>query len=187
MQCYPAMHGFQYKNVLNTIGNCCILVRCMSNDEYMKEALKEAKIAFNLGEVPIGAVIVKDGEIIARGHNLTETSKDPTAHAEMIAIRQAAEVLGGWRLPGCSMYVTCEPCSMCSGALIWSRMERLYIGTMDPKAGACGSVFDIVEEPRLNHNVQVARGILEEDCSGILKQFFSELRAKRKKNRRTLV
>lgn len=155
----------------------------MSNDKYMKEALAEAEAAGRLGEVPIGAVIVRDGEIIARGHNLTETRKDPTAHAEMNAIRQAAEALGGWRLPGCEMYVTCEPCAMCAGALVWSRIEKLYIGAMDPKAGACGSIFDIVEEPRLNHRIQVERGVMAEECSQLLKDFFAQLRTI-KKNRR---
>lgn len=147
----------------------------------MKEALIEARKAFELGEVPIGAVIVKDGQVIARGHNLTETAKDPTAHAEMIAIRQAAEVLGGWRLPGCSMYVTVEPCSMCAGAMVWSRIENLYIGAMDPKAGACGSVFNIAEEDRLNHRIHVERGILENECSNIMKEFFRQLRKRNKR------
>lgn len=147
----------------------------------MKEALIEARKAFELGEVPIGAVIVKDGQVIARGHNLTETAKDPTAHAEMIAIRQAAEVLGGWRLPGCSMYVTVEPCSMCAGAMVWSRIENLYIGAMDPKAGACGSVFNIAEEDRLNHRIHVERGILEDECSNIMKEFFRQLRKRNKR------
>ncbi len=149
----------------------------------MEEALKEAQKAAALGEIPIGAVIVRDGEIIARGHNLTETEKDPTMHAEMIAIRQAAARLGGWRLPGCSMYVTCEPCAMCAGALVWSRMENLFIGTMDPKAGACGSVFNVPEEPKLNHCVHVERGIMQEECADQLKQFFRELRLRRKKRR----
>ena len=147
----------------------------------MREALLEAEKAAEAGEIPIGAVIVHRGEIIARGHNRTEQDKDPTAHAEMIAIRQAAEKLGGWRLPSCEMYVTCEPCSMCSGALVWSRMEKVTIGTMDPKAGACGSVFNIVQEPRLNHRVTVETGLLEEDCSAVLRRFFAELRNKRKK------
>lgn len=147
----------------------------------MKEALIEARKAFELGEVPIGAVIVKDGQVIARGHNLTETAKDPTAHAEMIAIRQAAEVLGGWRLPGCSMYVTVEPCSMCAGAMVWSRIENLYIGAMDPKAGACGSVFNIAEEDRLNHRIHVERGILEDECSNIMKEFLRQLRKRNKR------
>lgn len=143
---------------------------------FMEEALVEAKKAFKLGEVPVGAVIVKDGEIIARAHNLTETSKDPTAHAEVLAIKKAAEVLGGWRLLGCSMYVTLEPCSMCAGALVWSRMENLFIGARDPKTGACGSVFNIVESGKLNHNVNVEYGLMEEECSELLKEFFRALR-----------
>ena len=142
----------------------------------MNEALAEARHAFDIGEVPIGAVIVKDGEIIARGHNLTETQKDPTAHAEMIAIREATERLGSTRLTGCSMYVTVEPCSMCAGALVWARMEKLYIGTMDKKAGACGSVFDIVDNPKLNHRIIVEAGIMEEECKAIMQEFFRDLR-----------
>lgn len=142
----------------------------------MNEAIEEAKKAFDLGEVPVGAVIVKDGRIVGRGHNLTETNKDPTAHAEVLAIREAAKALGGWRLSGCTMYVTLEPCSMCAGALMWSRMERLVIGAMDSKAGACGSVLNIVENPKLNHRIQVDVGVMEEECSNLLKQFFQELR-----------
>ena len=149
-------------------------------DKFMKEALIEARKAYMLGEVPIGAVIVKDGQVIARGHNLTETSKDPTAHAEMIVIRAATKALNGWRLPGCSLYVTVEPCSMCAGAMVWARIENLYIGAMDPKAGACGSVFNIAEEDRLNHRIHVERGILEDECSSIMKEFFRELRRKNK-------
>lgn len=142
----------------------------------MLEALKEAQKARDLGEVPIGAVIVRDGVVVGRGHNLTETTKDPTAHAEMQAIRQAAATLGGWRLIGCEMYVTAEPCAMCAGAIVWSRIEKLYIGTMDPKAGACGSVFNIVQEEKLNHRVNIETGLLQEDCSRILKDFFKALR-----------
>jgi len=142
----------------------------------MLEALKEAQKARDLGEVPIGAVVVKNGEIIGRGHNLTETSKDPTAHAEMQAIRQAAATLGGWRLIGCQMYVTAEPCAMCAGAIVWSRIETVYIGTMDPKAGACGSVFNIVQEEKLNHRVNIETGLLQEECRKILKDFFRALR-----------
>ena len=142
----------------------------------MEEALREAEKAYNLGEVPVGAVIIKDGEIVGRGHNLTETSGDPTMHAEMLAIREAAERLGGWRLTGCSMYVTLEPCSMCAGALVWSRIEKLYIGAKDPKAGACGSVFNIVKSDKLNHRLEVEYGIMEEESSEILKRFFKELR-----------
>ena len=151
----------------------------MSN--YMKEALKEAQKAAEMGEIPVGAVIVKDGEIISRGHNLTETTKDPTAHAEMIAIREASKVLGGWRLIGCDMYVTMEPCSMCAGALVWSRIEHLYIGADDPKTGACGSVFNIVQDDRLNHQIAVDRGIMAEESSQLVREFFRNLRNKRKK------
>ncbi|MBR0127024.1 MAG: tRNA adenosine(34) deaminase TadA [Firmicutes bacterium] len=142
----------------------------------MVEALKEAEIAASEGEVPVGAVIVRDGEIIARAHNMTEQTKDPTAHAEMLAIRQASQRLGGWRLPGCHMYVTAEPCSMCAGAIVWARIEKLVIGTMDPKAGACGSVFNIPQDRRLNHFVEIETGLMREECSQILKDFFSRLR-----------
>ena len=146
----------------------------------MLEALSEARLAYNLGEVPIGAVIVRNGEIIARGHNMTESLHDPTAHAEMIAIRNAAKKLGGWRLIGCSMYVTCEPCAMCAGALVWSRMENLYIGTPDSKGGACGSVLNLVAEERLNHQIPTETGIMQQECAAILKKFFAELRRSRK-------
>lgn len=149
----------------------------------MKEALKEAENAAAMGEVPVGAVIVKDGEIIARGHNRTETDRDPTAHAEMIAIRAAAKALGGWRLPGCTMYVTMEPCSMCAGAIVWSRIENLVIGTMDPKGGACGSVFNIVQEPGLNHRVETETGCMREECSALMKEFFRELRTKKSREK----
>ncbi len=149
----------------------------------MQEALREAEIAFRLGEVPIGAVIEKDGQIIARGHNMTETLKDPTAHAEMTAIREAARVLGGWRLIGCSLYVTVEPCSMCAGAMVWARIENLYIGAMDPKAGACGSVFQIAASQRLNHRMEIETGIMEEECAQLMRQFFRQLRDRKKKNK----
>jgi len=148
----------------------------MVDEDYMREALKEARIAFELGEVPVGCVIVRDGEIIARGHNLTETAKDPTVHAEMNALREAAGVLGGWRLPGCSAYVTCEPCPMCAGAMVWARIEDLYIGADDPKAGACGSVVNVAANPGLNHSIKIHSGILKDECSSILKEFFRELR-----------
>lgn len=152
-------------------------------EKFMLEALKEAEKAREKGEIPIGAVIVKDGEIIGRGHNLTETEKDPTAHAEIVAIRQAGGKLGetlGWRrLTGCSMYVTVEPCSMCAGAIVWARIEKLYIGTMDPKAGGCGSVFNIVQEQKLNHQVEVfeiEEGSTKTRCQEIVRDFFRELR-----------
>jgi len=142
----------------------------------MRIALEEAQKAYDLGEVPIGAIVVRDGAIVGRGYNKTETLKDPTAHAEMEAIRMAAKTVGGWRLIGCDLYVTAEPCAMCAGAIVWSRIENLYIGTMDPKAGACGSVFNIVQEKKLNHNVNIQTGILQEECSKILKDFFRDLR-----------
>lgn len=144
--------------------------------KFMEEALKEARKAAAIGEVPVGAVIVRDGEIIARAHNLVETRKDPTAHAEMLAIQQAAGELGGWRLTGCQMYVTTEPCSMCAGAIVWARIEKLIIGTMDPKAGACGSVFNIVQEERLNHYVEIEKGLMQEECSAEMKTFFRKIR-----------
>lgn len=150
--------------------------------KYMAEALKEAAKAAEMGEIPVGAVIVRDGEVIARGHNMTETMKDPTAHAEMLAIRQAAQKLGGWRLLGCQMFVTTEPCSMCAGAIVLARIEKLFIGTMDPKAGACGSVFNIPQENRLNHFVEIETGIMEEECSLLMKEFFRKLRAKNTKS-----
>lgn len=153
-------------------------------DRFMAEALKEARKAFDKGEIPIGAVIVKDDEIIARGHNMTEESKDPTAHAEMIAIRKAAEVLGGWRLPGCSMYVTIEPCSMCAGAMVWARIEKLYIGSMDSKGGACGSVFNIPQDERLNHYIDIQTGVMQEECESMMKEFFKQLRRKKAEERR---
>lgn len=147
----------------------------------MVEAIQEAEKALLLGEVPIGAVIVKEGEIIAAAHNLTETNNDPTAHAEILAIREAAKKLGSPRLTGCSMYVTVEPCSMCAGALVWSRIERLFIGTMDEKAGACGSVMDISDNPKLNHRIVVDVGIMEDQCRELMQRFFQELRIKSNK------
>ena len=169
------MHGILYKNILNTVWKCCILFRCMSKYEYMKEALNEAEKAFRLGEVPIGAVIVRNGEIIARGHNLTETRKDPTAHAEMNAIRQAAERLGGWRLPGCTMYVTCEPCAMCAGAILSARIPRVVYGASDQKFGACKSVCSLFDM-NFNHHPQVVSGVMEEESAALLRSFFQNLR-----------
>lgn len=148
-------------------------------ERFMKEAIAEAQKALELMEVPVGAVIVRDGQIVGRGHNLTETSKDPTAHAEIIAIREAAKTLGGWRLIGCRMYVTTEPCSMCAGAIVLSRLTHLYIGTMNPKAGACGSLYNIVSDSRLNHRVHVTTGIMEDACRQMMQSFFQKLKAVR--------
>ena len=143
----------------------------------MEEAYKEAEAAAAEGEVPVGAVIVRDGEIIARAHNRTVQLKDPTAHAEILAIREAAKALGGWRLIGCSMFVTTEPCTMCAGAIVWSRIGKLCIGTMDPKAGACGSLYNIPQDERLNHYVEIETGLMREECAGLMKDFFRKLRS----------
>jgi len=145
---------------------------------YMEQALMEAQKAIAIMEVPIGAVIVKNHEIIARGFNLRETSKDPTAHAEMIAIRQASQILGNWRLSDCDLYVTIEPCPMCAGAILLSRIRTLVIGSMDAKGGAAGSLLNIPEDDRFNHKTEIVTGILEEQCSQIMKEFFRELRNK---------
>lgn len=150
-------------------------------DEYfMKQALSEAHKAYDINEVPIGAVIVRNCEIVGRGYNQKETLKDATLHAEISAIKDACKNLGGWRLPGCTMYVTLEPCSMCAGALVNARIERLVIGTSDLKTGACGSVLNIAQTEKLNHQINVQFGVLEEDCSNILKLFFINLRNSKK-------
>ena len=149
-------------------------------EKYMKEALKEAKKAYEKEEVPVGAIIVKDGKIIARAHNLKESKNDTTCHAEILAIQKASKKLDAWRLEDCEMYVTLEPCSMCAGALIQSRIKKVYIGTMDYKTGACGSVFNLLEDYTFNHKVEVETGIFKEDCEKILQDFFKELRKKKK-------
>jgi tRNA(adenine34) deaminase len=151
----------------------------MNPEVFMQEALWEAEKALSIGEVPVGAVIEKDGIIIGRGHNMTETAKDPTAHAEMLAIREAAQKLGGWRLLGCQMYVTTEPCSMCAGAIVLARIQKVCFGTLDPKAGACGSLMNILQDERLNHNVQIETGIMQQQCEKIMKSFFQKLRKKK--------
>jgi tRNA(adenine34) deaminase len=148
---------------------------------YMQEALKEAQQAFSEEEVPIGAVVVHQGKIIARGHNQIERLKDPTAHAEIIAITSATNYLGTKWLNQASLYVTIEPCSMCSGALVLARIESLYFGASDPKAGACGSVINIVNHKKLNHRIKVTKGILQAECSSLLKDFFKKKRKEPKK------
>ena len=142
----------------------------------MQEALKEAKQAFAEEEVPVGAVIVHQGQIIARGHNQVERLKDPTAHAEMIAITSAANYLGTKWLNEASLYVTIEPCSMCAGALVLARIKNLYFGASDPKTGACGSIINIVNHKKLNHRIKVTKGILQAECSFLLKDFFKKKR-----------
>ena len=145
-------------------------------EKFMKEALKEAKKAYKKLEIPVGAVIVKDGKIIARGHNLKETKEDTTKHAEIIAIQKASKKLSEWRLIDCEMYVTLEPCAMCAGAIINSRIKKLYIGTMDEKTGAVGSVLNLFEDFTFNHKVEAEKGIMQDECKNMLKQFFKELR-----------
>lgn len=145
-------------------------------ENFMKIALNEAKKASDMDEVPVGAVIVKDGVVISQAFNTRETSKDATSHAEITAIKKACEALGGWRLIGCEMYVTLEPCLMCSGAILQSRIEKLYIGTMDPKAGAAGSVINVFEDYWFHHKCEVFTEILQEECSSILKNFFKKKR-----------
>ena len=142
------------------------------HEYFMEKAIEEAKKAFEVDEVPVGAVIVKEGKIIASAYNLREALKDATAHAEILAIRQACEALGGWRLIGCDMYVTLEPCAMCSGAILQSRIENLYIGTNDPKGGTVGSKLNLLEDYTFNHKCQVHKYVMQEECSQILKDFF---------------
>ena len=154
-------------------------IACTNDDEmYMLEALKEAAKAAEAGEVPVGAVIVKDGHIIARTHNLVESAMTSSAHAEMLALTEAERAVGSKWLTGAAMYVTLEPCSMCAGAIILARIDRLVIGADDPKAGACGSVLDVIGEDRLNHKVEVTRGIFAEECGELLKDFFKDRRSK---------
>lgn len=148
-------------------------------DEYfMNLAIKEAKKAYILDEVPVGAVIVRDGRIIASAHNSREIMKDATSHAEIIAIREACRALGGWRLMDCDMYVTLEPCPMCAGAMVNARIRRIVFGAFDLRAGACGSIMNIAEDSRLNHRIEVVSGVLEEECRKLLQDFFREKRKK---------
>lgn len=142
------------------------------NEKFMKEALKQAKKAAQKGEVPIGAVIVKDGKIIARAHNLKESNHDVAGHAEMIAIRKASKKLESWRLTGCQIFVTIEPCMMCAGALYQSRIDKVVYGAPDPKAGALESLYNVGSDDRLNHRFEVSGGLLQEECSAVIKDFF---------------
>ena len=150
------------------------------HEEFMQEALKEAKKAYKKLEIPVGAIIVKDGEIIAKAHNIKEEKKDTTKHAEILAIQKASKKLESWRLNDCELYVTLEPCPMCAGAIIQSRIKKVFIGAMDEKTGACGSVLNLFKDYKFNHNVEVEYGILKSDCEEILKKFFKELRELKK-------
>lgn len=147
-----------------------------AHETLMREALVEAEKALALGEVPVGAVVAVDGRIIARGHNLRETQQDVTGHAELAAMRAAARVLGDWRLENATVYVTLEPCPMCAGAIVQARVSRVVYGAEDPKAGAAGSVVELLREPRLSHQVEVIGGILAEECAALLQRFFAGLR-----------
>jgi tRNA(adenine34) deaminase len=148
----------------------------MSDQDYMQEALLEAKKAYEKGEIPIGAVVVQNGQIIARNHNRREELNDPTAHAEILVMRQAGKILGGWRLPNTTVYVTIEPCPMCAGALVQSRVSRIVYGAPDSKAGAVHSLYTITEDDRLNHRLSVTGGILAEECSELMRHFFRSRR-----------
>ena len=149
------------------------------DERHMWDALASARRALAHGDVPVGAVVVKDGVVIARGRNARERDSDPTAHAEIVAIRRAARKLGSWRLSGCTLYVTLEPCAMCAGAMVLARLPRLVYGATDPKAGFAGSLGDLVRHPRLNHRVDVTRGVLEAECGRMLVEFFRERRAEK--------
>ena len=149
-------------------------------EKYMKEALKQAKKAYALGEVPIGCVIVYQGKIIGRGYNRRNTDKNTLSHAEITAIKKASKVIGDWRLEECTLYVTLEPCQMCAGAIVQARIPETIIGCMNPKAGCAGSILNVLEMPEFNHQVSVTRGVLEQECSEMLKTFFAELRVRNK-------
>ncbi len=144
----------------------------------MRKALREAERGIERQEVPVGAVIVQDGRVVARAHNQPLGRSDPTAHAEILALRSAARKLGNYRLNDCSLYVTIEPCAMCAGAIVQARLERVVFGATDPKAGACGSALSVLNHPKLNHQVEVVSGILAEDCASILRKFFRRRRGK---------
>ena len=149
-------------------------------ERYMREAIRQARKAYKLDEVPIGCVIEYEGRIIARGYNRRNTDKNTLAHAELIAIKKASKLLGDWRLEGCTMYVTLEPCQMCAGAIVQARMSRVVIGSMNPKAGCAGSVLNLLKMAQFNHQVELETGVLGEDCSQMLSGFFKELREKKK-------
>ncbi|MCQ2540165.1 MAG: tRNA adenosine(34) deaminase TadA [Acetatifactor sp.] len=150
------------------------------SEKYMKEALKLAKKAYDLGEVPIGCVIVYEGKIIGRGYNRRKTDKNTLSHAEITAINRASKRMGDWRLEGCTLYVTLEPCQMCAGAIVQARIPEVVMGCMNPKAGCAGSILNLLEMPEFNHQVSVTRGVCEEECSEMLTTFFTELRKRNK-------
>lgn len=152
------------------------------DEKYMKEAIRQAKKAYAIGEVPIGCVIVYEDKIIGRGYNRRTTDKNTLAHAELIAIRKASKKMGDWRLEGCTMYVTLEPCQMCSGAIVQSRMSRVVVGCMNPKAGCAGSILNLLQMEEFNHQAELETGVLGDACSQMMKTFFKELRESKKKS-----
>mgnify|MGYP003072500555 CR=1 FL=1 len=158
-------------------------MKVTEQERFMKEAIRQAKKAEALEEVPIGCVIVHEGKIIARGYNRRNTDKNTLSHAELNAIRKASKKLGDWRLEGCTMYVTLEPCQMCAGALVQSRIDRVVIGSMNPKAGCAGSVLNLLQIAGFNHQVEIVQGVCQEECSSMLSSFFKELRKKKKQKK----
>lgn len=153
------------------------------DEKYMREAIKQAKKAYAIGEVPIGCVIVYEGKIIGRGYNRRTIDKNTLAHAELQAIKKASKKMDDWRLDDCTMYVTLEPCQMCSGAIIQARIKRVVVGCMNPKAGCAGSILNLLDVPEFNHQAELTTGVLEEECSEMMKQFFRELREKKKQEK----
>ena len=158
-------------------------VKLTEDERYMKQALKLAKKAKDNGDVPIGCIIVYDGKVIARGYNRRNKDRQSLAHAEIIAIKKASKVMGDWRLEECRMYITLEPCQMCSGAIVQARIPEVVIGCMNPKAGCAGSIINLLDMKEFNHQVQVTRGVLREECSEILTTFFKEMREREKKKK----
>ena len=154
-----------------------------TDEKYMKEAIRQAKKAWKMEEVPIGCVIVHEGKIIGRGYNRRTTDKNPLAHAELAAIKKASKKMGDWRLEQCTMYVTLEPCQMCAGAIIQSRLTRVVVGCMNPKAGCAGSVLNLLDIKQFNHQAELTTGVLEEECSALMTGFFRELREKNRRKR----
>ncbi len=158
-------------------------MKMTEQEKYMKQAIREARKAYALGEVPIGCVIVNEGKIIGRGYNRRNTDKSTLSHAEITAIKKASKKMGDWRLEGCTLYVTLEPCQMCAGAIVQARIDEVVMGSMNPKAGCGGSILNLLEMPKFNHQVKVTRGIMEEECSQMLTNFFKELRIRNKQEK----
>ena len=160
------------------------MTKYTEDEKFMKAALKEAMKAYQLGEVPIGCVIVYEGKIIGRGYNRRNTDKNTLSHAEITAINKASKKMGDWRLEGCTLYVTLEPCQMCAGAIVQSRMDRVVMGTRNPKAGCAGSILNILNMPEFNHQVELTENVLKEECTDILQSFFKELRIRNKEEKK---